>query len=36
MPMPVSAEHVATGKEKAVLHDGVHLVTVNMIHLHVL
>jgi len=36
MPMPVGAEHVATGKAKAVLHDVVHLVTVNVTHLHVL
>lgn len=36
MQMPMGAEHVATGKEKAVLHVGVHLVTVNVTHLHVL
>lgn len=34
--MSMRAEHVATGKAKAVLHDGVHLVTVNVTHLHVL
>lgn len=35
MPVPVGAEHVATGKAKAALHVGVHLVTLNVTHLHV-
>lgn len=36
MPVPVGAEHVATGKAKAMLHDGVHVVTANVTHVHVL
>lgn len=36
MPVPVGTGHVATGKAKAALHVGVHVVTVHVTHLRLL